>query len=264
MINLKIKNGILQANGYKICNLRTPFVRSIDIKKSGWKSRVSSYIGRTPSEVLALGGQYKYRFRTSKGHYHALSPYSKGNLRTNYIYKSPQHCAGIFVANALTKLFKTLSSDKPQFEEIKSILTVVINKVVSSYNFDLIISDLPNPTDLISPNFCTNKTILPANFNLTEEVPKQEFKYINSIVRYHKKIPLRILDSAEFLTLHPKYTDIDFSSIQKNTRVLVISMMNPLYAGYIAHVMSKFYKIKDVLPVSIFKIDYDVTSGTGK
>lgn len=257
MIRLKLEEGILKANWYPICNLRRPYRRSIDVVKSRWRSHTGSYIARTPNEVMNLGTSHRYRFRTSSGHYHALIPTSKGHLRTNCIYSTKKKCASRMVANSLVQLFNTLDSDDHYIVEIRALLEKVVAKVVASYDFDVIISDLPDPLLLIPQKVADSVTVIPANFSMVKQYPDPEFRSTNAILRYHEKLPLRLLHTHNFLKLPEENTDIDFRAMHKDARVLVLSGMNPMYAGYLANTLRANYKVKDVLPVGIFRIQFN-------
>ena len=261
-MTIKMKDGWLVANWYQLFNLKKPYRNSIDVVKSTWEHRATKHVYRSPGSVYDLGSTFRYRFRTSKNHFHALIPATGHGLKGHAIYSSAVTCPSVFMANNLMEVLLKLPTRDPVYAEIRKLLSVVVGKVLTSYDFDIVLTDLKYPKCVLPSSFPEDK-IYRMDYVYDKPLRIPALRIENAAMNNHGPVPLRVLDSDALSIMPIDNTNIDMSVFPKDSKILILSGLNLFYSAYMANLLRK-EGIQQVLPISIFRIHHSAIKDRNK
>lgn len=248
MLSINVKNACLVVNENSIVNLRKPFKRIVHIPEG------VETIYRTPSETLSRARKpLPYYVKITNTKAGALYNIERHNLKSHWIYNTNSSISDIFKDKSLQTILHNLNIEQPSFETIRQYLSTVINFIFKSYNFDIIYTSIPTLSCITKENVISDDLKLIKLPDLKHE--SKRYRSVKALLKGHPEgLPARLFNWEVYTKITKRYTTLDKKILKGYTNVLVIVGTNIQYAGFLCKEIKKINGVKEVLPVSLFKI----------
>ena len=248
MIKIKDDGKVLTNVKVELLDLKKPFfnVKSLKVAK-----KTKNDVIRKPSDTLQAD-----RLKT----YHCMIDDDKfGNLfrRYNYFYK----CHSLYESST-TKLSKVpkvrkfeelldLERTSKSYENFWWYLNRVLNLIISTHNFSLILSDIP-----LNINSSVKVETLNCNLKNPEGVPESTWEswIAKKLLDYYGEMPLCNLNRIAHCCDFDKTTDLDLSLLGSHKYIITLSGTNPYFPFYLSQYIYRKYPDKEILPLILFSI----------
>jgi len=248
MISVKVQDAHLVINQNEIVDLRKPFKRIVFVPEG------VDTIMRTPSETLnALRKPLAYYVKITNTKAGALYNIERHGLQSHWIYNTNPSKSAVFKDKTLQTILHTLNSEQGNFDLIRNYISTIVNFLYKSYSFDIIYTSIPTLQSLTREPVIVDTSRLIKLPKLTHET--QRYRSVRALLNGHPKgLPARLFDWEVYKNVSLKHTTLDKKKIKDYNNVLVLTGTNTQYAGFLCREIKKLPGIKEVLPVSLFKI----------
>lgn len=262
MIYVTFEKGEIKANRFTITNLKRPFQNIVHSTKIAKQRRpIDTFMDGT----RLLKKLLIYEIPIKKSTYGTLFRSSIQGFPSHWVYETNKTISPLFRDKVLHKiLHEDLLKEDEAFENIRQHLKVIMNLLVKSYDFDLILTDIENLASFTLP-----LPIIYDDAKLVSVPPPStvRLKTVRALLRKHEsKLPLKTFDwqllSHISLTRHSTF---DLNRLKGYTNILIISGTNPYYAGFLARELGRVRRDKEEaterskltfnpLPVTLFSV----------
>lgn len=246
MLSIRMQDACLLVNEIKIVNLRKPFLRIIH------RPNGISEILRTPSETLARPRKpLSYYVKITNTKAGSLYNTEKHGLQGHWVYSTNNSISDIFRDKALQTILHNLDSELEQFELIRQYFSTVVNFLIKSYNFDVVVTSIPTLECITKENIIVDQSNLIKLPSLRYE--SKRYRSVRALLNGHKEgLPTRLFDWETLINIEAKHTTLDKRGIEGHNNILILTGTNVQYAGWLACEIKKIRGVKEVLPVSLF------------
>jgi hypothetical protein len=248
MLSIRMRDAHLLVNEIKIVDLRKPFLRIIQ------KSDGISGILRKPSETLVRPRKpLSYYVKITGTKAGALYNVEKHGLQSHWVYSTNNTISNVFKDKSLQTILKNLDSELEQFELIRQYLSVAVNFLVKSFDFDVILTSIPTLGSITKFNLVVDEVKLTKLPDLSYE--PRRYRSVKALLKGHKEgLPTRLFDWEILTNITAKHTTLDRKALEGYNNILVLAGTNVQYAGFLAREVAKIRGVKEVLPVSLFHV----------
>lgn len=248
MLSISVRNANLVINENDIVDLRKPFKRLVHVPEG-----VDTII-RTPSETLnAPRKPLAYYVKITNTKAGALYNIERHGLKSHWIYSTNPSKSDVFKDKTLQTILHHLDSEQEYIKAIRQYLTTVVNFVFKSYKFDVIYTSIPTLQSITKEPVIVDKS----NLIKLPELPQETKRYrsVRALLNGHPEgLPARLFDWHVYKNINYRHTTLDKAQISGYTNVLILTGTNIQYAGFLYREIKKIPSVKEVLPVSLFRI----------
>lgn len=248
MLSVKVQDAQLVINQNEIVDLRKPFKRIVFVPEG------VDTIMRTPSETLdAPRKPLVYYVKITNTKAGALYNIERHGLQSHWIYNTNPSKSAVFKDKTLQTILHNLNSEQENFDLIRNYLSTVVNFLYKSYSFDAIYTSIPTLQSLTKEPVIVDTSRLTKLPQLTYETKR--YRSVRALLNGHPQgLPARLFDWKIYKHINFKHTTIDRKKLKGYNNILVLTGTNIQYAGFLCREIKKLPGVKEVLPVSLFKI----------
>jgi Zn-finger protein len=224
----------LYFNGFEIiCNIKTPFHSVMNNSLMRYSKKE---LFKTKSESLTSKRMRRYFLHIKDQEYAKFYTVYYKSLKSNAIYKTSSKTSKLLKCFAINLIYRQPVTNTVT-RSIKKIIKNLIFKIKQQDDAKIIISDfLQYKQDFKLTN--------------TEGVLDQKIKkFLDVLLNEYGSIPLNILNKEILEVISAKNTNIDVTWY-KNKKILVISLQNPYYAGFISREL--YNHAAKIIPFAVF------------
>lgn len=196
-------------------------------------------------EKLDSGDRYRrYFIRVDDNRYYKMWISYELNLKSQIVYQTNYKVSELFRSKSLTYILHNLESDTEAFKKIRRALSACIRMIANSYDFDLILTDVPGLTKLNIGRSIDLIDVSIIHTNSKFEDP------LNLLISKYEKVPLKVLPGEVLTTVNSEDTNIHELNVS-GKKVLLISGLNKYSCGWMHQELQSQCT---VLPVTLFNL----------
>lgn len=197
-----------------------------------------------PDKLDSSSRYRRYFVRIDKDRYYRMRISYEHDLRSQIVYQTNLNVSELFRSRCLNYILQNLDTQTEAFSIVRKGLTATLRMISDSYDFDVIMTDVPSITTLK-----LNKPIQLIDVSVTQ--PSDEYEDgLNLLIEKYGSVPLRVLPAEVIVKLAPKDTNISMLEVE-GKKILLVSGINKYSCGWMYREMSKN---SIVLPVTMFNL----------
>lgn len=239
-----VTNGLLYVNNYELVNLHAPFCsKTTETKKKSSEGKLI----RSPSEILSDDHCYRFRIKVQETYY-AMYRSSINSHVSQGIYLTNDKTSQVFRSRALNQvIIDALNGNLPSFTHI---ISTIINLVLASYEFDVILTDCP-----LIKSLELSKKCIDIDWNVIDYPVSNAYTGIMmAIIKGHGHLPLTCIDHNVMKTLNISMTDANISGLSQYKCPLILTQSNRYFVHFVYSYLKNDLNIVG-LPVCLFYIN---------
>jgi len=253
VIHITFEEGRVKSNNFVITDLKKPFKNIVSspivnpenlartFEKPGGLIRSMPYPFYVQIKKQALGSLFR-------GTFHGYPSY--------WVYETNSTLSPLFRDKVLHKILQEdLMTESETYQGIRQHFKILINLLVRSYAFDVIVTDIKNIA-----SFTFSIPIIHDSAILTR-MPQPitpRLKTIRALHRGSEELPLSLFDwqLLDHISLQ-RYSSFDVHQLRNYKNILLLIGTNVYYAGFLAKEIRKLWvtgRQFEPLPITLFRV----------
>jgi len=246
--HLDENTGWVLVNGKPLFQATRPFRFYLDRRKSGGQ-RLKA-LKRTPSESFQSPYTLRYSVELNKNFLARMYPRFTGGFKCHSIYGT-YGSGQLFKSKALEHIVSSSLKQDSVYGKIARYLVRVIRRVYESYKFEYILTENQYLYILLMKEELPVCLAFWTLYNVSESLNGLLGSVFRSVLKTYGEIPLEYLDAR--VLKHVAKEDVSVQ-LPEPANCMVLTVQNNYFAGFVREFLTKEFKGKEVLPVTLFKV----------
>jgi len=246
--HLDEKTGWVLVNGKPLFQATRPFRYYLDRRKSGGQ-RLEA-LRRTPSESFQSSYTLCYSVVLNKNFLARMYPRYTGGFKCHSIYGT-YGSGRLFKSKALENIIDNSLELNSVYSRIARYLVRVIRRVYESYGFEYVLTDSEYLYMLLREESIPVHLAVWSLCRVPESLDESLTSVFHSVMETCGEVPLQYLDAR--VLKHVANTDVNIC-LPEPADCLMLTVQNNYFAGWVREFLTKEFKGKEVLPVTLFKV----------